>query len=343
MGNALLHLSQFAEAESTCVLGLKMFPDDGDILGNLTISLTFQGKHLEAQPFAMKRLSQDRNVHSLEEAGVVLKGIGTSLVHSDLPKALEHLGSAAELLAESISLNPLYSTARLSLARTLFEMELFSEALDVASKLEKGQFYGRERIVLNAECLNRVGLAAECLEFCSKWKSQLQDEKRLLRVEMETIADFYFIGMDSKDGRKVVVPQCLEFFTNIVEDSQKRQVSDFGYLSRIKEWMDAPEDAMSIAQKARDLYGDTWQVFFSYAWLQGRTGQWESAHFSSKKVCELAPWHPPVWRQMAWIEEHLGMSKQSAVSRTKGEELSRRIKEMRHAAREALRLRMVID
>jgi Flp pilus assembly protein TadD len=41
LGNALNHLGRYAEAESVGALGLKMFPDDGDILGNLTISLTF--------------------------------------------------------------------------------------------------------------------------------------------------------------------------------------------------------------------------------------------------------------------------------------------------------------
>jgi len=113
MGYALNHLCRFAEAESTGKLGLKMFPDDGDILGNLVISLSFQGKHIEALPFAMKRLSHDRNVHSLEEAGLVLRSIGAKYIHTELPKALEHLESAAELLGEALTLNPLYSTARL--------------------------------------------------------------------------------------------------------------------------------------------------------------------------------------------------------------------------------------
>jgi serine/threonine protein kinase len=343
MGNALNHLGRYAESEGVSSLGLKRFPDDGDILGNLTISLTFQGKHLEALPSAMRRLSRDRNVHSLEEAGVVLKSIGTSLVHSDLPKALEHLRSAAELLTESLAHNPLYSTARLNLARTLFEMELFSEAMDVASKLEKEPYYGRERMVLIAECLNRAGSAAKCLDFCSKWKSQLQNEDRLLRVEMETIADFYFVGMQTKEGKKVVVPQCLEFFTTIVGDSTRRHLSDFGYLTRIKDWMDSPEEAMSIARKAHDLYGDTWQVFFSYAWLQGRSEQWNSAYLSSKKACELAPWHPPVWRQRTWIEESLGIPLQAASSRAREDELRRTIEEIRDIARETLRRKMVID
>ena len=343
MGNALNHLGRYAEAESVGDLGLKMFPDDGDILGNLTISLTFQGKHLEALPFATKRLSIERNVHSLEETGLVLKSIGTDLVHSDFPKALEYLTNAAGLFSESLANNPLYCPPRQNLARTLFDMGLFSEAMDVASMFPKEPFYGRERGILIAECLNRVGSASQCMDFCAKWKSDLKSEVRFSRVEAETIADFYFVGMQTKDGNRVVVPECVNFFTDVVKDSAKRQLSDFGYLARIEEWLGNPDAALLIAKQAHELFGDKWEVFHSYAWLRGRTEQWESAYISSKKVCELAPWHPPVWRQRTWIEEHLGMSMQAASSRTQGDELRRTIEKMREAVRETLRRKRVID
>ena len=91
----------------------------------------------------------------------------------------------------------------------------------------KEPFYGRERGILIAECLNRVGSASECLEFCAKWKSSLKSEVRFLRVEAETIADFYFVGMQTKDGNRVVVPECVSFFTEVIKDSAKRQLSDF--------------------------------------------------------------------------------------------------------------------
>lgn len=343
MGNALNSLGRYAEAEDVSKRGLKMSPDDGDILGNLTISLTFQGKHLEALPISMKRLSRDRNVHSLEEAGVVLKSIGSSLVHSDFPKALEHLTNAAKLLTESLTQNPLCSTARLNLARTLFEMGLFSDAMDVASEFPKEPYYGRERGILIAECLSRSGLAAECLEFCSRWKSDLKSEVRFLRAEAETIADFYFVGMQTPEGKRAFVPQCLDFFTAIVKDGAKRQLSDFGYLARIKEWLGAPDTAMSIVKLAHGLYRDNWQVFYSYALLQGRTEEWKAAYLNSKRACQLAQWHPPVWRQRAWIEENLGMATQATSSRTRGEDLRNKIQEMRRAARESLQLKRAIE
>jgi hypothetical protein len=181
------------------------------------------------------------------------------------------------------------------------------------------------------------------MDFCAKWKSDLKSEVRFSRVEAETIADFYFVGMQTKDGNRVVVPECVNFFTDVVKDSAKRQLSDFGYLARIEEWLGNPDAALLIAKQAHELFGDKWEVFHSYAWLRGRTEQWESAYISSKKVCELAPWHPPVWRQRTWIEEHLGMSMQAASSRTQGDELRRTIEKMREAVRETLRRKRVID
>jgi hypothetical protein len=222
-------------------------------------------------------------------------------------------------------------------------MGLFSEAMDVASMFPKETFYGRERGILIAECLNRVGSASQCMEFCAKWKSDLKGEVRFSRVEAETIADFYFVGMQTKDGNRVVVPECVDFFTAVVKDSTKRQLSDFGYLARIKEWLGDPDAALYIAKQAHELFGDKWEVFHSYAWLRGRIEQWESAYIGSKKACELAPWHPPVWRQRTWIEEHLGMSMQASSSRTQGDELGRTIKKMRDAVRETLRRKRVID
>jgi len=98
-----------------------------------------------------------------------------------------------------------------------------------------------------------------------------------------------------------------------------------------------------IVQQAHQIYGDKWEVFFGYAWLQGRTEQWESAYLSSKKTCELAPWHPPVWKQRTWIEENLGLSEQAASSRSREDRLCQTIKKTRDAARETLLRKKIVD
>jgi tetratricopeptide (TPR) repeat protein len=340
---ALNHLNQFAQSESIARKGLTRYPEDCDLLGNLTIALTSQGKHRAAIPIATKRLALERNLHSLEEAANVTKSIGMDLFHSDFPKAIEHLSSAVELLAEAKSLNPQYAVLRLSLAQTLFAMELYIEALDIASKLPGGPIFGLGHVVLHAECLNRVGSAIECLKLCAKYKKHFPNETRLLRVESETIADFLFVGKDTKDGKKVVVPECLDFFTTIVADEKRRQLSDFGYMARIEDWLDSPERAMKFAKQAHSIYGDRWEVFFSYAFLLGRACDWQSAYLNSKTACELAPWHPPVWSLRKWIEEKLGMAEASRLSQRHEQDLRNNIKSIQNATRDRFRSAKIID
>ena len=342
LGNALNHLGKFAEAEGVSARGLTMFPQDGDLLGNLTTALIMQHKYLDALPHALARLKRERNVHSLEEAASVLKSLGTDLVCSDFPKGIESLTAAAELLGEALALNPLYSSARWNLAQTLFDIGLFSEAIDVATKLPKGPVWGKMQIILVAESLNRTSAAKECLEFCAKWKAQLPNEVDLQRVEAETLADFYCIGKQDSAGRKVVISQCVDFFNAIVKDGSRRKLSDFGYLSRLGEWLDQPEAAVSAVMDAHSIYGDKWEVFFAYAWLDGRVENWQAAHCNSKKACELAPWHPPVWIQRSWIEENLAPAA-APVSRAKADELNWKIDEMRKSTLELLRSKGVLQ
>ena len=341
LGKALLHLNRYSEAEEVTGKGLKAFPDDGGLLGNLTISLNMQGKHLEALPYALARLKRERNVHSLEEAASVLKSLGSEIVCSDFPKAIKSLSAAAEYLGEALSLNPLFSSARWTLAQTLFEMGLFSEASEVAANLPNDPIWGKMHVVLLAECLNRTSAAKACLDFCAKWKVQLRNEVDLQRVEAETLADFYCIGKQDSDGRKIVISQCVDFFNTIVKDSSRRKLSDFGYLSRLGEWLDQPAAARSTVMNAHSIYGDKWEIFFAYAWLDGRAENWQGAHFNSRKACELAPWHPPVWIQRSWIEENVAPAA-APVSRAKADELNRKIDEMRQTTLELLRSKGIL-
>ncbi len=341
LSNALCKQGKYIEAEEVCRQGLEKCDGDPGISGNLTIALIGQEKYTEALPFALNRLKNERNIHSIEEAGMVFRHLGEASVSSDFVKAAEYLTHAAELFGESLRLNPFFHNANVHLAQTLFDMGLFAEASEVAARIPVEHPLARSRAVRIAECLNRVSSAAQCLEFCSKWKDYLHNCTPLLRVEAETLADFYCIGKQTKEGSKVIVRECVEFFSSIVRDVEKRQLSDFGYLARLEEWMERPDVAMSVVQEAHSLYGEKWEVFFKYAWLYGRAEKWDAAYTNSKKACELACWHPPVWRQRSWIEENLGLSIAKS-SRRKVDELNKEVEEIRKSALDMLWLRKII-
>jgi serine/threonine protein kinase len=342
MSNALNHAGESTEAEDICRSGLKAFLNDAEINGNLAVALSLQERYAEALPFAERHLRAERNVHSLEEVGGAKAGIGRGLFESDSPKAYQILQSAVEQFAESLTLNSLYANARVNLSRTLFDMGLYSEAMDVASVLPKEPFWGRQRAILIAECLNRVGSAAECLEFCSKWNSHIPGEIRLIRVEAETIADFYSIGKQTREGERIVVPQCVDFFREIVTDVKGRKLSDFGYLSRIEEWLGRPNEALTTVEEAHSIYGERWEVHFAFAWVHGRTGAWDHAYSHSRKSCELAQWHPPAWRQKSWIEENLRLPA-AVASSARADELGKRIDAFRASARDLLHRKRIVQ
>jgi serine/threonine protein kinase len=341
LGYAMLHQRRFVEAEKVTERGLKKFNDDVDLLGNLTLALKLQGRDEEALVVALKRLKRERDVHSLEETGAVLSSIGEKLVTVDFPKAVENLVQSAEIFGESIRLNPLYYNAKNNLAISLFHLGLYGEAMDTASRLPNERFWVQRRISLIAQCFNRLSMARECVEHCAKVKMQFPDDVHLLRAEAETIVDFYFVGKDTKEGKRVVVPECVDFFRHIVRDVEKRQVSDFGYLSQIEEWLGRPDLALKILEEAQSLYGERWEIYFGYSSLNFRLARLEEAYENSIKACELAPWHRPVWRQRSFLEKKLGLA-DSVLSERRSEELSEKIKELRESALNLLRTKKVI-
>jgi serine/threonine protein kinase len=104
--NALLHAKEFPKAESVAREGLRSFPSDKDILGNLTISLHHQGKLPEAIEIATQRLRLSRDVHSLEEAASVLRFLAARNEGDDWPATFEMYKRALSLLEEAKGMNP---------------------------------------------------------------------------------------------------------------------------------------------------------------------------------------------------------------------------------------------
>jgi tetratricopeptide (TPR) repeat protein len=69
---ALIQCGEYGRAEETALAGLARFPEDSDLLGNLTIARLGLGRLSEALETARRRLQIDRNVHSIKEAADVL-------------------------------------------------------------------------------------------------------------------------------------------------------------------------------------------------------------------------------------------------------------------------------
>ena len=65
------------------------------------------------------------------------------------------------------------------------------------------------------------------------------------------------------------------------------------------------ETAMQFAKEAQRICGDRREVYFSYADLSARAGDWQRAYQNARMACELAPWHLTVWELTGWIQTEL--------------------------------------
>ena len=110
---ALNHLNKNRQATDLCREGLKHFPNDIDIQGNLTIALTSAREYEQAFNSALKRLEIRRDIHSLDEAANVLLEYATAIRYTDLPHAIELAKTMGDLIKEGLHLNPNYHILRL--------------------------------------------------------------------------------------------------------------------------------------------------------------------------------------------------------------------------------------
>jgi len=242
------------EAERVVREGLKEYPHDHEILGNLTVALLEQRKLAEAKAAAEKRLQFSRDVHSLDEMGAVLLMIGGVARHSDYPSAAKNYAGALRCLRNAKSLNPRYLVARFNLARTWFQLEEYgrsAEELNDIARLNLPSAYVELWAAQKAECMDRTALFEECRKFCDEWLNKIPKSIMLERIRAECMTD-YFIGQEEAETR--IVERCaLEFFTDIIMRPDQRKSTDLIYMGRIKEWIGEVEEAFSLFEEAENL------------------------------------------------------------------------------------------
>ncbi len=93
----LLRVGRAADAEAEAREGVKLFPEDTDILGNLTIILNSEAKYEEALETAKRRLQLGKDVHSLEEMAAALSGVATRSRDRNWPEAFAFPSERSEV------------------------------------------------------------------------------------------------------------------------------------------------------------------------------------------------------------------------------------------------------
>jgi serine/threonine protein kinase len=333
---AQIRTDEYRAAGHTAAAGLRLYPDDHDLIGNLLTAQTALGAFAEAAETAKIRLSHKRDVHSLHEVAVLHCKYADTVRDLDWPLAIKNYKYAVSLLREAKDLNPRYLAVRIQLAITLEALTAYGRCTDELAAAKDLPFHFSDRVFmayLFARCLDRVNDHKGCWEFCNKWLAKIAELEgthtvprnhivRLERVRAITIADGYCIGQ-MKDGQRVIAPVAAEFFAQIVHDERLREAGDFCFLARLHEWMEEYDRAYSVLSKGQSLYRKYWEIPFQRAAFLMRSGNYGEASGPAEEATALAPWKPQTWKLLANVHSCLGSAVKAAAAEKRAEEVQR--------------------
>lgn len=325
---SLLYLLKNDEqtAETICKDGIKKFPNDNELLGNLTIALSAQNKLHEAAESATKRLSISRNVNSLEEAANVLYNIAEREKNTQFPNAIKNYKDALSLLQEAKQLNPKFESARLSISNVLFKLKKYGESTEEAVQ------------VCNATRLNKIAEVStfyvarnllwtsafvEGKKFCEKWLKTFTNSIFLKRTLSEILVDGYVID-NYQNGVRVVEKSSLEFFSSIINDKQNRLPSDFEFLAKIQAWIGDAENinhSIDLLNQGIQLYPDYWKFNYAKSTIYQRHKFFDEALEEALQAKNKAPWRESIYFLISAIYK----DKTDNVNANKYEQLGTRI------------------
>jgi serine/threonine protein kinase/Flp pilus assembly protein TadD len=311
---SLAQISQrdHSAAASTASEGVRIYPGDQDLIGNLLTAQTAMGAFAQAAETAKARLTANRDVHSLHEVAALHCKYAASIRARDWPLAVKTLNYSVRLLREAKELNPRFLPVRLQLPIALEALKAYARCSDEIGTNHDLPLHVSDRVFLAylvARCLDGAGAHERCWEFCDGWLKRIAEVAtanpvprhagvRLERVRAVTVADGYCIGK-MKDGQRVIAPVAAEFFARIVRDAELREAGDFCYLARLHEWMEEHEEAHAVLTQAESLYPEFWEIPFNRAAFRVRSGDYSGAVNSAERAAQLAPWKAQSWRLLA--------------------------------------------
>ena len=332
---ALIRKSDRSASAAIALEGLRLYPDDQDLIGNLLVAQTAIGAFEAAAETAKIRLAHKRDVHSLHEVGALHCKYANSIRELNWPLAVKNLKLAAVFLREAKELNPQYLPARFQLTIALQEMTAYVQCAAEIKAMYDMPLHDSDRFFLAhlmARCLDGVNDHKSCLKFCDDWLKRISEVQgtdpvsrhnivSLDRVRAATIADGFCIGRTTTNGERVIVPDAAEFFAQIVRDEQMREPGDFCYLARFHEWTEKYEEAEAVLTQGQSLYPEYWEIPFQRAIFRVQAGGYSDAINSAEHATQLAPWKTQTWRLLGKVYDGLGRSSQAEIAEGRAKEV----------------------
>ncbi len=301
--------NEYELTETICKEGLLLFPKDIDIIGNLTISLSNQNKMNEAVDTAINRLSISRDVHSLEEAALVICSLAENQKNTDFPNAIKNYQTALSLLQEAKQLNPMFITARLSIANILFKLKKYSESSNEIAEInqiqkgtpEIGAFYLARNLLWTSTFESGK-------EFCERMLKYFPSSLFIKRVYVEIMIDGYLLNGKSSEVENFIIDP-VDFLNDCLKDKINVSPKDYKFLAKIYMWMGKAENAnyaSALLESGKQHYPNYWQYDFYLAALLNQYNQPQNALLVAFEAKRKAPWRETILNLISSIYRSLG-------------------------------------
>ena len=304
-----VNLSEFYLAEAKhaeCVeiskAGLTEYPEDGDLLGNITLALSCLDNFQEAIGYANCRIKLDPNLHTFYEYGLLCRKWGDSLKEYDFPQAIKLYRSSLLYLRKCDSINPNYEAAKCELGIVLFKLKRYRESIEVFRTLPQ---YELSVFWLAKNSL--WGVSPElCLEFARSGLKQHPDSILLGRVYSECMVDEYVLGKTNEKGEHFIEDFSWDFFSKRVNDTHNRLESDLRYYGKLLYWSGEYDQSIKFFQWAEKIYPKEWTYNFHSAYYLLYLGRPLEALQEAIKANTKAPWRETTYKLLSICYKTLG-------------------------------------
>ncbi len=317
---ALLNTKKWQQAVSVCNGGLRRFPNDPDIQGNLTIALGNIGDLDAAKESSIKRLRLRRDIHSIEEAANTLRRLAIKKRDVDLPKAVSLAKDEGNLIEEGLAINPRHYPIRIheiQLRRFAYDEQ---RVLTLCQKIIDSDacpvIYRQMAFAEMIEELEEGKFFNNALEMLQKVGDNISE--RLLSVKMRILARHYMIGKQNAKGQRVLIPEVREYFLGAKHNSTKR---DPVIVAEILEWLNEPVAAVETLKKYLSIVPTDWDGIRIMAFIHLRMGKHENALRFAQSLASSAPWRAESYDWLSYVAQQVNRGDIASQAKQKGNEI----------------------
>lgn len=320
-------LNKSRQAADLCREGLKHFTNDIGIQGNLTIALLQVGEYEHAFDSALNRLKIRRDVHSLDEAAVVLFEYATAIQYTNLPRAIELAKTMGDLIKEGLHLNPNYHVLRMKevLLRSLIQD---SEAVNTIAPA----LWGSELVSLDIRKYaliqmlehwadNGWGSDAKAdivLQFIKNHPEWLSITPKLKEIELRTIARYKMMREKSKIGERFIIPEIEDYFLN---KKSSGLFPDPILAAQLKNWLGKEKEALQILAAYLADVPDDFNGIRLMATFHTSSGNFTEGIKYGQLLVKIAPWRAESYDCLAWIAGQAGDANLEKQAKIKGDKI----------------------